>query len=45
MNYNLNMNLIKFSYNYNMDFIENQAIICSNPTIKTLEQGVKYVHT
>ena len=43
MNYNYNMNFSEFSYYYNMDFIDQSSNICSKPTIKTLEQGVKYV--
>ena len=42
---NYNMNAIDFSYNYNMDFIEQSSNICPKPTVKTLEQGVKYVHS
>ena len=38
-------NFIEFSYNYNMDFIEQSSNIFSKPTIKTLEQGEKYVHS
>ena len=39
------MNCIEFSYNYNMDFIDQSSNICSKLTIKTLQQGVKYVHS
>ena len=28
-----------------MDFIEQSSNICSKPTEKTLDQGVKYVHS
>ena len=45
MNHNYNMNFIEFSYNYDMEFIDQSSNICSKPTIKTLEQGVKYVHS
>ena len=45
MNCNYNMNFIEFSYNYNMDFIDQSSNICSKPTIKALEQDVKYVHS
>ena len=44
MNHTYNINFIEFSYNYDMDFIK-QSIICSEPTIKTLEQVLKYVHS
>ena len=30
---------------YNMDFIEQSSNICLKPTIKTLEQLVKYVQS
>ena len=45
MNYKYNSNFIEFFYHYNMDFIDQSSNICSKPTIKTLEQDVKYVHS
>ena len=39
------MIFIEFSYNYNMDHIKQSSNICLKPTIKTLEQAVKYVHS
>ena len=39
------MSVIDFSCNCNMDLIEQSSNICSKPTVKTLEQGVKYVHS
>ena len=48
------MSFIEFSCNYNMQqlcyihgtiLLKIQAIICSKPTTKTLEEGVKHVHS